>query len=184
MWPLAIAAVFRPTRLCCTRKVLTPGWAPHKIDIPILLCVPGVFLGSTSFINITSPCLARPTTLRTALTAMSQVTCLLSLSCTLCHQYPAFLGHLVSMHDKKILVYVSLCCLRQMLIKKLTPHSMHSKCLSPGCVCICSFKWPFGEQHSLHSLRLNGFSIVSVWIRVYRTKTIQHSILFSFLGSL
>ena len=48
MWPVAMTAVFMHTTLCGTRTVQTPGWAPHKIDIPILPCVSGVFLGSTS----------------------------------------------------------------------------------------------------------------------------------------
>ena len=116
MWPVAVTAVLMPTRLCCTRTVQTPGWAPHKIDIPILLCVSGVSLGLASSINNTSPCVARPTTLRTALAAMSQVTCPLSLSCTLRHQYPAILGHLVSVHDKMsgicfsmLMLIVNLC---------------------------------------------------------------------------
>jgi hypothetical protein len=100
MWPLAMLAVFMHTRLCFTRTVQTIGWAPHEIDIPILLCVSGVSLGLASSINNTSPCVARPTTLRKALAAMSQVTFMLSLSCTLCHQYPAILEHLVSVHDK------------------------------------------------------------------------------------
>ena len=100
MWPVTMSAVLMPTRLCCTWIVQTPGWAPHKIYIPILLCVSGVFLGSASSINITAPCVARPTTLRIALAAMSRVTCLLSSSCRLCHQYLAILGHLVSVHDK------------------------------------------------------------------------------------
>ena len=57
--------------------------------------------------------------------------------------------------------FVSVCFLRYLLIDKCTQHSMYSKFLSPGCACICSFKWPFCEQHSLHSLQLNGFSILS-----------------------
>ena len=103
--------------------------------------VSGVFLGSASSINITSSCVARPTTLRTALAAMTQVTCLLSLSCTLCQQYPAILSHLVSVHDKiSVFFFVSVCFLRYLLIEKSTLHSMHSTFLSPGCVCICSLK--------------------------------------------
>ena len=35
VWPVAMSAVFMHTKLCCTRTVQTPGWAPHKIDIPI-----------------------------------------------------------------------------------------------------------------------------------------------------
>jgi hypothetical protein len=119
-----------------------------------------VFLGSAYSINITSSCVARPITLRTALAAMTQVPCLLSLSCTLCQQYPAILSHLVSVHDN-FFSFFSVCFLGYLLIEKSTLHSMHSKFLSPGCVCICSFKWPFCEQHSLRSLQLNGFSILS-----------------------
>ena len=37
MWPVAMTAVFMPTRLCCTRAVQTPHWVSHKIDIPIRL---------------------------------------------------------------------------------------------------------------------------------------------------
>ena len=102
-------------------------------------CVSGVFLGSASSINITSSCVARPTTLRTALAAMTQVTCLLSLSCTLCQQYPDILSHLVSVHDNFFLLF-SVRFLRYLLIDKSILHSMHSKFLSPECVCLCSFK--------------------------------------------
>ena len=82
----------------------------------------------------------------------------------------------------KFLVYVSLCFWRQLLFEKPTLHSMYSKCLSPGCICICSFKWPFGEQHSLYSIWLNGVSILSVWIHVFRIMKIQHRILLQFQG--
>ena len=108
IWPVAVLAVLIPTRLCCTRTVQSPGQGAHKSDIPILLCVSGVFLGSASSINITSPCVARPTTLRTAFAAMSQVTCLLPLSWTLCHQYIAILEHLVSVHDKISGIWISM----------------------------------------------------------------------------
>ena len=77
----------------------------------------------------------------------------------------------------KFLVYISICFLRQLFIEKPTLHSMQSNCLSPGCVCMCSFKWPFGEKYSLHSLQLNSFFLVSVWICVFRT---QHHIFCSF----
>ena len=104
-------------------------------------CVSGVFLGSASSINITSSWMARPTTLRTALAAMTQVTCLLSLSCTLCQQYPDILSHLVSVHENFFLLFFC-------TFLKIFVNSMHSKFLSPGCFCLCSFKWPFCEQHS------------------------------------
>ena len=62
MWPVVMSAIFLHTRFCCTWTVQTPGWALHKIDIPILLCVSGVSLGLASSINNTSPCMARHTT--------------------------------------------------------------------------------------------------------------------------
>ena len=92
-------------------KIVLYSWQ-SKLPVGLLIkltspsyCVSGVSLGLASSINNTSPYVVRPTTLRTALAAMSQATWLLSLYCTFCHQYPAILGHLVSVHDKMSGIY-------------------------------------------------------------------------------